>query len=144
MSPRPEAVAAADWWAKKLAESARHDVGRGAEESSALANSVSALVQRQRSQAEMEAFREALTEEIEQHVSKYSWRPEEPDFGSAMRAIGVDYGPDPVLADAAEKAGFELKILDLPMKTVMWINPGTVKVAEGHSTRPVTIWRADR
>ncbi|MGW0993508.1 hypothetical protein [Streptomyces sp. NPDC002520] len=140
MSPRPEAIAAADWWAAKLASPARHDVG--ATESNALANTVSALVQRQRSQAQIEAFREALAEEIEQHVEKYSWRPDEPDFGSYMRSIMVDYGPDPVLADAAEHAGFELKVLDLPMKTVMWINPGIVKVAEGYSAQPVIIWRA--
>lgn len=144
MSPRPEAIAAADWWAQKLANPGQHDVGRGAEGSSALANTVAAIVQRQRSQAQIEAFREALAEEIEQHVEKYGWRPDEPDFGSYMRAIEVDYGPDPVLADAAEKAGFELKILDLPMKTVMWINPGVVKVAEGYCAQPVVIWRADR
>lgn len=143
MSPRPEAVAAADWWANKLAQPASHDVGRGAETSSVLANAVSALVQRQRSQAQIEAFREALADEIEKHVEKYGWRPEEPDFGSYMRSIMVDYGPDDVLADAAERAGFELKMLDLPMKTVMWINPGVVKVAEGNSAQPVTIWSAD-
>lgn len=142
MSPRPEAIAAADWWAQKLASPGRHDVGRGAEESSALANTVAALVQRQRSQAEIDAFRLALAEEIEQHVARYSWRPDDPHFGSAMRAITVDYGPDPVLADAAERAGFQLKILDLPMKTVMWINPGIVQVAGGHSTQPTVIWRA--
>ncbi|HEY6117374.1 MAG TPA: hypothetical protein VI172_15590 [Candidatus Dormibacteraeota bacterium] len=144
MSPRPEAVAAAEWWADKLANPTRHDLGRGAEESSDLANTVSALVQRQRSQGQIDLFRIALAEEIEQHVEKYSWRPDEPDFGSAMRAIMVDYGPDPVLADAAEHAGFKLKTLDLPMKTVMWINPGVVKVAEGHSAQLVVVWSADR
>ncbi|MEU9208520.1 hypothetical protein AB0D27_11340 [Streptomyces sp. NPDC048415] len=143
MNPRPEAIAAAAWWAEKLAHPASHDVGRGAEESSALANTVSALVQRQRSHAEIEAFREALADDIEQHIAQYSWRPDEPDFGSYMRAIQIDYGPDPVLADAAKRAGFELKMLDLPMKTVMWINPGIVTVAEGNGTQPAVIWRAD-
>ncbi|MCI3277502.1 BTG family protein [Streptomyces cylindrosporus] len=142
MTPRPEAVAAADWWAQKLAGPAEHDNGRGAEESTALANAVSALVRRQRSAAEIEAFREALADEIEQHIGQYGWRPDEPDFGSAMRAILVDYGPDPVLAHAAEKAGFQLRMLDLPLKTVMWINPGIVKVAEGYSAQPVVIWSA--
>ncbi|GHA01269.1 hypothetical protein ACFOOM_12285 [Streptomyces echinoruber] len=142
MTPRPEAVAAADWWAAKLAEQPRHDVG--AAQPNALANAVSALVRRQRTQAQIEAFREALAEEINRHVERYGWRPDEPDFGSYMRTIAVDYGPDPVLADAAEKAGFELQMLDLPVKTVMWINPGVVKVAEGYGARPVVIWRADR
>ncbi|MFI5973545.1 hypothetical protein [Streptomyces sp. NPDC051452] len=142
MSPRPEAVAAANWWAKTLAEPPGHDLGRGAAESSTPANSVSALVRRQRSQADIEAFREALAEEIEQHIAQYSWRSEAPDFGSYMRSIGVDYGPDDVLADAAEKAGFKLKALDLPMKTVMWINPGVVKVAQGHGAPITVIWEA--
>ncbi|MEV5449977.1 hypothetical protein [Streptomyces sp. NPDC052535] len=144
MSPRPEAIAAAGWWAGKLATPADHDIGRGAEESSALANSVSALVRRQRSQAQIEAFREALADEIEQHLAQHpdAWRPDDPLWGSGLRDIGVDYGPDAVLADAAERAGFELKMLDLPMKTVMWINPGVVKVAEGYSAQPVIVWRA--
>lgn len=144
MTVRPESVAAAAWWAEKLADPASHDVGRGAEQQSALANAVSDLVRRQRSHAQIDAFRQALADEIEQHVEMYSWRPDQPDLGSAMRAIMVDYGPDPVLADAAEKAGFELKMLDLPTKTVMWINPGIVSVSEGHSAEPVVIWRADR
>ncbi|MFF9310116.1 hypothetical protein ACF1BS_04310 [Streptomyces sp. NPDC014748] len=139
MSPRPEARAAADWWAARLARPARHDVGDV--QANAVTNAVSALVQRQRTQAQIQAFREALADEIERHI-EHGWQPENPDFGSYMRTIGVDYGPDPVLADAAEKAGFELKTLDLPMKTVMWIDPGVVKVAEGHSAQPVVIWRA--
>jgi hypothetical protein len=143
VSPRPEAIAAAAWWADKLANPAQHDIGRSAEESTTLINAASALVQRQRSQAEIEAFREALAEAIEQHVADYSWQPDNPDFGSYMRAVQVDYGPDPVLADAAQRAGFKLRVLDLPMKTVMWINPGIVKVAEGHGAQPVVIWRAD-
>ncbi|MFI6249020.1 hypothetical protein [Streptomyces sp. NPDC051016] len=142
MTARPEAIAAAEWWANRLANPASHDVG--AETANIVTNTVAALVERQRSQAQLEAFREALVDEIDQHVAQYSWRPDEPDFGSALRAIAVDYGPDPVLADAAERAGFELKILDLPMKTVMWINPGTVTVAEGYSAQPVVIWRADQ
>lgn len=144
MSPRPEAVAAADWWANKLAEPVSHDLGCGAEDSSSLANAVSALVRRQRSQAEIEAFRQALADEIERHLEANGWRPEKPDFGSYMRSIAVDYGPDDVLVDAAAKAGFDLKMLDLPVKTVMWINPGIVKVSQGHCAPITVVWRADR
>ncbi|MFJ6730020.1 hypothetical protein ACIQPQ_34485 [Streptomyces sp. NPDC091281] len=142
MSARPESRAAADWWAAKLSVPARHDTGAAG--SDALADTVSALVRRQRTQAQIAAFRDALVDEIEKHVAKYDWRPDDPDFGSYMRSILVDYGPDAVLADAATRAGFELRMLDLPMKTVMWINPGIVKVAEGYRSKPVVIWRADR
>ncbi|MFF7966726.1 hypothetical protein ACFZC3_15340 [Streptomyces sp. NPDC007903] len=141
MSPRPESVAAADWWAQRLSKPIQHDVG--AAESNTLANGVAALVRRQRTQAQIESFRQALVDGIESHVSQYEWRPTEPERGSYMRSIGVDHGPDKVLADAAEVAGFELRMLDLPMKTVMWINPGIVSVAEGHAARRITIWKAD-
>ncbi|MFJ6841376.1 hypothetical protein ACIQRE_01755 [Streptomyces griseoluteus] len=142
MSPRPESVAAADWWAQRLSKPFQHDVG--AAEPTTLATGVAALVRRQRTQAQIEAFRRVLADEIESHVSQYDWRPGQPEFGSYMRSIGVDYGPDEVLAHAAELAGFELRMLDLPMKTVMWINPGIVSVAEGHAARRVTIWKAAR
>jgi hypothetical protein len=142
VNPRPEAVAAAAWWAEQLAAKAvRHDVGD--DTANILSNTVAGLVRRQRDQAQIDAFREALAEEIDQHVERYGWRPGQPHFGSAMRAIMVDYGPDPVLADAAEKAGFELKTLDLPMKTVMWINPGRVEVAAGYRSAPVVVWEAE-
>lgn len=141
MTARPEAVAAADWWADRLARHARHETGDAG--STAFATAGTAMVERHWTPEQIEAFRFALAEQIEQHVSKYDWRPDEPDFGSYMRAIRVYYGPDPVLGDAAEQAGFPLRILDLPMKTVMWINPGIVKVAEGHSVQPAVIWRAD-
>jgi len=140
MTPRPEAVAAAAWWADRLAKPARHDTGDA--DSTAVAMAADAVLDRRWTPEQIDAFRTALVDEIEQHVEKYSWRPDAPDFGSALRALMVDYGPDPVLADAAERAGFELKILDLPMKTVMWINPGIVTVAEGYSAQPVVIWEA--
>ncbi|MFF8406933.1 hypothetical protein ACF06P_35560 [Streptomyces sp. NPDC015684] len=143
MSPRPEAIAAAAWWAQTLAKPVRHDLGRGAATQSTLANSVAALVRRQRSLAEIEAFRDALADEIERHLTQNSWHPDEPDFGSYMRAIEVGIGPDAVFTDAAETAGFELKTLDLPMKTIMWINPGIVKVAEGYGAPVTIVWRAE-
>ncbi|MGP4085472.1 hypothetical protein [Streptomyces sp. KR55] len=140
MTPRPEAVAAANWWAEQLATLPQHDVG--APLSTAFANVATEHGRRQRTPEQIDAFRTALADRIEQHVAQYSWRPDEPDFGSYMRSIGVDYGPDDVLADAAERAGFKLTSFDLPMKTVMWINPGIVKVAEGHGAGPVVIWEA--
>ncbi|WDO09932.1 BTG family protein [Streptomyces murinus] len=143
MTPRPEAVAAATWWAKQLSEPVRHDLGRGATDASELTNTASALVRRQHSQDEIDAFREALADEIEEHVAECGWRPDEPDFGSALRALAVDYGPDPVLADAAERAGFKLTMFDLPLKTVMWVNPGVVKVAEGHGAPITVVWGAE-
>lgn len=139
--PRPEAVAAATWWAEQLAQPTAHRTGAGPE-SQGFVQAVSDLVGHEFTHEQIEAFRIALAEEIERHVAGDGWRPDEPNFGSYMRSIMVDYGPDPVLADAAERAGFKLRTLDLPMKTVMWVNPGKVSVAAGHGTEPVVIWKA--
>ncbi|MGW3152749.1 hypothetical protein [Streptomyces sp. NPDC001089] len=141
MTPRPEAVAAAAWWAERLAAGAGvHDVG--STDSNLFVNTVSALVARQRDQAQIEQFRDALAELIEQDVDGDGWRPDDPLWGSAMRTVEVGYGPDEILSTAADRAGFELKLSDLPMKTVMWINPGEVKVAEGYNAAIVPVWKA--
>jgi hypothetical protein len=86
----------------------------------------------------------ALSERIEVHLRKWddAWHPDNPLRGSALRDVSNDYGAHPVLAEAAESVGIKLRTLDLPIKTVMWINPGEVKVAEGYSAEPVVIWEA--
>lgn len=141
MNPRPEARAAAQWWANKLNQNPTHDLGRGAETSTDLVNTTFKLAPHpQHTQAVIDGFRDALAEEIEKHIDNNGWRPDNPGFGSYTRTVAVDYGPDTVITDAAEKAGLHLRPLELPLKTVMWINPGIVSVAEGHSAQPVTIW----
>lgn len=147
--PRPEAVHAAIWWASRLG-CARHDLGgRDADErgKSALANFSAMLSGRVFTEEQRGAFRCELAVTIEEHLARWetessedAWRPDNPQWGSALRAFGCDYGPDPVLEEAAERAGFTLRSSDLPMKTVMWINPGQVKVAEGYSALPEVIW----
>jgi hypothetical protein len=138
MPPRPEAAAAAAWWAEQLATPSHHDVG--APLRTASANVTTAHGRRQRTREQIDAFRTALADRIEKHLAKYCWLPDEPDFGSYMRAVVVDPVPDDVLADAAERAGFRLTSFDLPMRTVMWIDPGIVKVAAGHGAGSVVVW----
>lgn len=149
--PRPEAVAAADWWASKLGH-ATFCIGNrtpGERDSTAFALAASAMSGRGFTDEQVDAFRREGAKAIEEHLRRWetghhagSWRPEEPQWGSALRVIAIDYGSDPVLRDAARRAGFELKTLDLPLKTVMWINPGIVRVAEGYGAEPVVLWAA--
>lgn len=153
--PRPEAVAAAAWWAAKIGH-ATHIIGRPDDPSvatgTAFANAATAFAGRTYTDEQREAFREALAARIEEHIQKFSerwpwegsWDPAEPFRASAMRTIHCDYGPDPMLADAAEQAGIKVTMLDVPMKTVMWVNPGEVKVSEGYGADPVTVWAADK
>jgi hypothetical protein len=144
--PRPEVAAAAAWWAQQLAEPATQDVGmRDAAEmlSTGLAQAAAALGRREWTAGELAAFEAALAVRLEAHVGNGDcWDPGCPERGSALRTIGCDYGPDPVLADAADDAGLgRLRSFDLPMKTVMWINPGRVSVAVGYHGQVVDVWR---
>jgi BTG family len=151
--PRPEAIAAADWWAAKLGH-ATHILGRPDDPSVGtamiMANAATGLASRTYTDEQRDRFRVAAAERIEAHLQRYteqwpfegSWDPAEPFRGAALRTIHVDYGPDPILLDAADQTGIIIGMLDLPMKTVMWVNPGLVEVAEGYGVERVVVWRA--
>jgi len=49
-------------------------------------------------------------------------------------SVGVDYGPDKILSDAAEDAGLDMQF---PWKTQMWISHGTVSVSAGYGAPQV-------
>jgi len=137
---RPEAKAAAAWWASKLAGPSRHETGDA--ESNILTAFAAGVAGQTFSAAEVAAFEKALAEVIEAGLSSGSWDLENPDFGSALRVIANDYGPDRMLTYAAEVADLRLTMFDLPMKTVMWINPGEVSVSEGYGSGEAVVWRA--
>jgi hypothetical protein len=151
LTPRIETTEAAKWWASRLGN-AYHDIGDRDDDERALssdANLMTALAGRTFTDEQRDAFQAAAGQVIEEHLQRWEtgiweggWDPAEPLRGSANRAIGCDYNPDQVLQDAGARAGIEVRMLDLPMKTVMWINPGEVKVAEGYGVLPVTVWKA--
>jgi len=135
----PEIVAAADWWASRL-RGDRSWIDAGDPELTAEIKA-SVAVERKRTSTEVLAFRNALVPALEAHVVPHWDRAKDPQWASALRTVVVDYGPDPVLADAAESAGISrLKTGELPIKTVMWINPGLVTVREGYGGRQVLVW----
>lgn len=149
--PRIEAQQGAAWWASRLGH-AVHDIGgRTADEreKSANANLATMFKGKTFTPEQVDAFRRELAVTIEEHLCRWetgvhegSWRPEESQWGSALRAFGCDYNPERILTEAAERAGFKIGGLDLPMKTVMWVNPGEVKVAEGYSAPIEVVWQA--
>jgi len=147
MPVRPEASAAAGWWAQQLAAPAtRHETGDP--DINFVLTMSQAMYPRVFTTEQRDRFRTALEHRIEEFlardVARGCWNPAQPQFGSAMRTVGVEYGPDQVLAEAAKAAGIELRTWDLPVKTVMWVNPGRVTVACGHQAELVTVWEAPR
>lgn len=137
--PKPEIVAAADWWARRLAgERGWLDAG---EPELSFGINRTARAAPKRTPEEVEAFRVALIDALDGHVTPH-WDPaKDAQWASALRAIQVDYGPDPVLAEAAEAAGIRpLEPYELSVKTVMWINPGLVTVREGYRALQTLVW----
>jgi len=53
-------------------------------------------------------------------------------------AFGVDYHPDRILQDAARIAGLTVDGA-LPIKTLMWIDATSVRVAEGYGKPPIDV-----
>jgi hypothetical protein len=56
-------------------------------------------------------------------------------------SIGTDYHPDRELADAASAAGIDC--YRFPWKTMMWIDPGFVRVSAGYQAEEEVIWPRD-
>ena len=80
-------------------------------------------------------LRERLTESWQEAIDKGL-----PHWGSAARSLNVDYGPDQMLADAADAGGFAGRDLYFPMKTHMRIDPGIVEVGCGYRAPFVVIY----
>lgn len=130
---KPEIAAAADWWASRIGRGRR--ASGDAEVDLLMA---AARTQSGRSTQEVTAFRAALLDTLEKHIAPHWDTPK----GASRRTVRVDYDPDQPLADAAEAAGLDLENGELPIKTVMWIDPGAVTVKEGYGAQRVLAWSA--
>ena len=81
---------------------------------------------------------EAVTDDRRQaFVDALSAKLHEVNAGSFF-VLGVDYSPDPILADAAREAGVNPG--NFPWKTTMWFyDDGSVKVSKGYRAPAVEI-----
>lgn len=125
-----EIEAAVNWWADKLAGGHFQDNGDAYQ-------SVFATLARSETSAptddQLTAFRDRLRDEIGHAIRSHdSWRIDEPMWGGCTegRCVSTDYGPEPLLRRSADAAG--INDMRFPIKTVMWISPGQVKVACGY------------
>jgi hypothetical protein len=110
---RPEATAAAAWWADAL--------GAGVDAEQAA------------------AFRRELAERIEARCQDAAWQPDVPTYGSCGRQVISDPRPDQALARAARAAGVSALLDRLP-RAVMWVNPGEVTVEAEGGDGPAQVW----
>lgn len=132
---RPEIEVAALWWADRLRGGSRQDNGDAAQ--SLFADLVSSRVMPPTPE-QIEAFRLALAKRLSDwaDANPECWDADNPNRGSAGegRCFGTDYSPDGLLADALNDAGLDDRFDALfPMKTILWLGPGCVRVRYGYS-----------
>ena len=131
-----EAQAAARWWADHLTADGDVRTGDAMQE-------ILTLGARAKSLATVTAEQvEAFTAHLEQavlemlHDEHSSWTKAvetEPHVGSAFRSLTVDYHPDKILQGALDAAGIQRRAGGwLPLKTVMKVNPGRLRVKLGY------------
>jgi len=137
---RPEAVAAARWWVDTITAPPKNDEYGDAALNAGMARSRLQPAPTTWTPEQVEAFRVELERRIDAHCAETSWRPDEPNYGSGVRVMICDYGPDPVLKDAAEAVGLRLQNRDTPAKTFVWVNPGEVKAQLGYSAPREVVW----
>lgn len=124
-----QALAAAGWWADAI-RAPKHDNG------DALFNALARFGTDARSAPsddQIEAFTDHLARTISDLMGHATW----------TITLGVDYGPDRELSDAATAAGIQSRDFLFPVKTCMWIKPGAnVTVSRGYRAADQTIWEA--
>lgn len=123
----PQAMAAARWWADALRDP-KQDNGDG------MFNVLLSLVRSEPpSDEQLDVFTAHLARAIDRRMVDTPW----------MVIIGVDYGPDPILAAAADAAGIRRSGYAFPVKTCMWIKPGVgVTVSCGYRAPDESVWSA--
>jgi hypothetical protein len=78
----------------------------------------------------LEKFREALRDNLlNPFTTRYMERGQEKSYSRLISYIAVDYDPDPVLRDAAEKSGLKM---EFPWKTSMHLTEHCVSLSYGY------------
>ncbi len=136
-----ESHVAALWWMDQLANPDPDDAG------DPILDAMTALAKQKKlpqlSTLQLMAFYSALGEIVEhKFVKSDHWRPQQPHWGSANRYLATDYHMCVELKTAYEYAlgGVDYQgICPFPIKTVMWVSPGDVKVRCGYLGKEVPL-----
>lgn len=132
----PAAVAIANWWADHLFGGTIGDTGDRSEGAGfTMALAVVAGVQgRPADPSKRDMFVDALARRVTDELARRIDRPE------WAVTLSVDYGPDPMLADAAAEAGARGSF---PWKTVTWTYLTHVVASLGYGGRDQVVWSVD-
>lgn len=130
-----EAIAAAAAWWVKVLENPKFDALGGERDRSMefaqILMSVGAAKNRPDPDA-LALFRHTLAAGIREYVGTQRERC----------YIGVDYGPDSILSEAARHAGLPDTGFTFPIKTSMWLAPDSVTVRYGYGAEIRTVWES--
>ena len=133
----PAAVAAANWWAKAIgAPTFRNTCERDSTQdqlNGGMAGMLASVLADQHPVTEETgaAFAELLAEEITRRTAD----------GRVGVTLGVDYGPDMVLAGVAGRVGVDGS--RFPWKTTMWVKGDIVTVSAGYGAAQRIVWASD-
>ena len=120
--------AAVNWWAEAIQHPKMDNGDDGL--ASLMVMLGGRTSRRQLTEAELQTFREKLTEEITRQMAR-----------NGRLTLSVDYNPDRVLYQAGAAIG--LGQFDYPCKTTMWITETEVSVRAGYGASEQTIWIAN-
>lgn len=124
----PELDAAARWWAAHLGDK-KQDAGDAKINAAAsMFHCAPAPTDEQK-----ESFILSFVQSAEQRCN-----PRHPRL-----TIGVDYGPDQLLCDAAKDAEYPITNGSFPIKTWMQVTPGSVTVSHGYGAAAVAVYQSD-
>jgi len=138
---KKEIKAAVGWWADQLRSVPEHDNGVGLD--SAFARMAAKCTRPEITEDHIERFAEELADRWRARTGD-NWYPDDPLRGGYLRTVATDYGPSVILAESMAAAGIENNRLVLPIKTVMWIDPGKVSVSCGYGAGVEVIYEGDK
>ena len=139
LASRAELHAAADWWAQQLLGGAFHNSGDATIDAVA---SFAAGKLKPISEWQVKMFRNALVALLAVRCAASGWKEDDPNWAAAHRGLHADYGPDCTIRAALEYAMIGDGELRVPIKTSMWVNPGSVKVRHGYGSSVTVLYPA--
>ena len=134
-----ELTVAVAWWSNEIRTLSKQDIGANELTMFYTLLQPSKAAREGITEEQLTVFRDTLYEAAAVAFLK-SWRPDNPHWG--LRVLDVDYYPQEPLRTALEAAGIHQSFL--PKKTLMWVDPGLVRVRRGYGAPIEEIYNAEK